>query len=102
MCEEDSILLRRIDEVVDTGPDEHHCGHGEMDNQLNQNIEMPQIHTLTKLQTSLFRYSGNSRREPPRSRNPCTLIGAVVGKSQRDDRPGGDTDKDVQGEAITK
>ena len=29
-------------------------------------------------------------------------IGAVAGKYQWDDRPGGDADKDVQGEAITK
>ena len=29
-------------------------------------------------------------------------IGAVAGKYQWDDQPGGDADKDVQGEAITK
>ena len=29
-------------------------------------------------------------------------IGAAAGKHQRDDRSGGDADKDVQGEAISK
>ena len=48
---------------MDTGPDDLHRPIGEMANQMNQHIEMPQI---------------------------------------RDDRPGGDADKDVQGEAITK
>ena len=43
VSEDDSILLRRADDVVDASPDEHHRAIREMDNQMNQHIEMPQI-----------------------------------------------------------
>ena len=49
VSEDDSILLRRIDDVVDTGPDEHHRTIGEMDNEMNQHIEMPQIQYTDKV-----------------------------------------------------
>ena len=41
MSEDDSILLRHMDDVVDTGPDKCHRHRviREMDNQMNQNIE---------------------------------------------------------------
>ena len=44
------------------------------------------------------------RQVSPRTTKTKALeyIGAVAGKYQWDDRPGGDADKDVQGEAITK
>ena len=50
VSEDDSIFLRCIEYVVDTGPDEHHSAIGEMDNQMNQHIEMPQrFSTLAKV-----------------------------------------------------
>ena len=64
VSEDDSIFLRRMDEVVDTGPDEHHRAIGEMDNQMNQHIEF----LICPL-----RHSDKFRLEPPRPRNPSTL-----------------------------
>ena len=49
VSEDDSILLRHMDDVVDTGPDEHHRAIGEMDNQMNQHIEIPQIQYTDKV-----------------------------------------------------
>ena len=49
---------------------------------------------------SLLRYSDKFRREPPRPRFPSTPV--QFGKYQWNYRPGGDADKDVQGEAINK
>ena len=66
VSEDDSILSRRTDDVVDTGPDQHHRAIGEMDNQMNQHIEMPHIQRL-------LLYSDKFRREPPRPRHPSTL-----------------------------
>ena len=43
VSEDDSILERHMDDVVGTGPDEHHRAIGEMANQMNQHIEVPQI-----------------------------------------------------------
>ena len=34
---------------MDTGPDEHHRATGEMANQMNQHIEMPQIQYTDKV-----------------------------------------------------
>ena len=39
--EDDSILFRHMDDVVDTSPDEHHRAIREVDNQVNQHIEIP-------------------------------------------------------------
>ena len=72
VSEDDSILLRRMDDVVDTGPDEHHRAIGEMADQMNQHIKMAQIQ-FTKLLMSLLRKSDKFRREPPRPRHPNTL-----------------------------
>ena len=50
MClEDDSILLRHMGDVVDASPDEHHSAIREMDNQMNQHIEMPQIQYTDKV-----------------------------------------------------
>ena len=49
VSEDDSILLRHMDDVVDTGPDEHHRAIGEMANQTNQHIEIPQIQYTDKV-----------------------------------------------------
>ena len=38
-----------MDDVVDTSPDEHHRAIGEMDYQMNQHIEMPQIQYTDKV-----------------------------------------------------
>ena len=47
--EDDSILLRRMDDEVDTGPDEHHRAIGELANQMNQHIGIPQIQYTDKV-----------------------------------------------------
>ena len=39
VSEDDSILLRRMDDVADTGPDEHHRSIGERANPRNQQIQ---------------------------------------------------------------
>ena len=51
LSEDDSILLRHMDDVVDTGPDKCHRHRAirEMDNQMNQHIEMPQIQYTDKV-----------------------------------------------------
>ena len=45
VSEDDSILLRHMDDVVDTSPDKchRHRAMGEVANARNQHIEMPQI-----------------------------------------------------------
>ena len=73
VSEDDSILLRRIHDVVDTGPDEHHRAIGEMANQRNQHIRCRRFSTLTKLLICLLRCSDKFRREPPRPRHPSTV-----------------------------
>ena len=51
VSEDDSILLRHMDDVVDTGPDKchRHRAIGEMANPSNQHIEMPQIQFTDKV-----------------------------------------------------
>ena len=86
VSEYDSILLRHMDDVVDTGPDEHHRAIGEMDNQMNQHIEMPQIqYTDTVADESV----AVQRQVSPRNTETKApeYIRAVAGN--------------VQGEAIT-
>ena len=72
VSEDDSILLRHMDDVVDTGPDKCHRHRTirEMDNQMNQHIEIPQIQYSDKV---LLRNVDTFRREPPRPRHPSTL-----------------------------
>ena len=62
---DDSILLRRMDDVVDTGPDEDHRAIGEMANQINQHIEMPQIQYTDNV--------AEFRRVPQRLKHPNTV-----------------------------
>ena len=101
VSEDDSILLLRMDDVVDTGPDEHHRAIGEIANQMNQHIEVPQIQYTDKVADKSVAVQ---RQVSPRTTETTApeYIGAVAGKYQWDDRPGGDADKDVQGEAIAK
>ena len=68
---------------------------------MNQHIEMPQIQYTDKVAD---RSVAVRRQVSPRTSETKApeYIGAVAGKCQWDDRPGGDADKDVQGEAITK
>ena len=85
------------DDVVDTGPDKchRHRAIGEMANQMKQHIEIPQIqYTSVAVQ----------RQVSPRTTETKApqYIGAVAGKYQWDDRPGGDADKDEKGEAIAE
>ena len=101
MSEDDSILLRHMDDVVDTGPDEHHRAIGEMANQMNQHIEMPQIQYTNKVADKSVAVQRQVSPRTTETKAP-EHIGAVAGKSQWDDRPGGDADKDVQGEVITE
>ena len=56
---------------------------------------------LTELLISLLRVQRQVSPRTTETKAP-EHIGAVAGKYQWDDRPGGDADKDVQGEAITK
>ena len=93
VSEDDSILLRRMDDVVDTGPDKHHRAIGEMDNQMNQHIEMPQIQYTDKVADNSVAVQ---RQVSPRTTD------TKAPEHQWDYRSGGDADKDVQGEAITK
>ena len=55
VSEDDSILLRHMDDVVDASPDEHHKAIGEMANHRSQHTEMLQIQYTTKLLISLLR-----------------------------------------------
>ena len=41
--------LRHMEDVVDTSPDEHHRAIREMDNQVNQHVETPQIQYTDKV-----------------------------------------------------
>ena len=63
-----------------------------MDNQMIQHIGIAQIQYTDKVADK----SRTTETKAPE------YIGAVAGKYQWDDRPGGDADKDVQGEAITE
>ena len=83
MSEDDSILLRH------------------MDNQMNQHIEMPQIQYADKVADKSVAVQLQVSPRTTETKAP-EYIGAVAGKYQWDDRPGGDADKDVRGEASTK
>ena len=83
--------------LVGTGPDEHHRAIGEMANQMNQHIEIPQIQYTDKVADKSVAVQRQVSPRTTETKAPG-YIGAVAGKYQRDDRPGGDADKDVQGE----
>ena len=93
VSEDDSILLRHMDDVVDTGPDEHHRAIGEIDNQMNQHIDMPQNQHTDKVADESVAVQRQVSQRTTETKAP---------ELQWDDQPGGDADKDVQGEAITK
>ena len=95
MSEDDSILLLHMNDVVDTNPDKchRHRAIGEMANPRNQHIEIPQIQCTDKV--------ADESVAVQRQISPSTTE-TKAPEHQQDDRPGGDADKDVQGEAITK
>ena len=99
VSEDDSILLRHMDDVVDASPDEHHRAIGDMDNQMKQHIEMPQIQYTDKVADKSVAVQ---RQVSPRTTETKAPEYIGAGKYHWDDRPGGDADKVVQGEAITK
>ena len=80
---------------------EHHRANGEVANQMNQHIEIPQIQFTDKVADKSVAVQRQVLQRTTETKAP-EYIGAVAGKYQWDDRPGGDADKDVQGEAITK
>ena len=88
----DSILLRHVDDVVDTSLDNRAIR--EMDNQMNQHIEMPQIQYTDKVADKSVAVQRQVSPRTTETKAP-EYIGEVAGKYQWDDRPGGDADKDV-------
>ena len=95
VSEDDSILLRHMDDVVDTSPDKchRHRAIGEMASPKNQHIEMLQIQYADKVADESVAVQ---RQVSPRTTE------TKAPEHQWDDRSGGDAGKDVQGEAITK
>ena len=101
MSEDDSILLRHMDDAVDTGPDEHHRAIREIANQMNQHIEILQIQYTDKVADKSVAVQRHVSPRTTETKAP-KYIGAAASKYPWNVRPGGDADKDVQGEAITK
>ena len=95
VSEDDSILLRHMNDVVDTSPDQCHRHRviREIDNQVNEHIEIPQIQHTDKVADDSIVIQ---RQISPRTTE------TKAPEHQQDDRSGGDADKDVQGEAITR
>ena len=95
VSEDDSILLFHMNDVVDTNPDKchRHRAIGEMAKPGNQHIGVPQIQYFDKVADESVSVQ---RQISPRTTE------TKVPEHQQDDRSGGDADKDVQGEAITK
>ena len=95
VSEDDSILLRHMDDVVDASPEKchRHRKFGEMANQRNQHIEIPQIQHTDKVADESVAVQRQISSRTTETKAP---------EHQQDDRSGGGADKDVQGEAITK
>ena len=95
VSEDDSILLRHMNDVVDTSPDQCHRHRviREIDNQVNEHIEIPQIQHTDKVADDSIVIQ---RQISPRTTE------TKAPEHQQDDRSGEDADKDVQGEAITR
>ena len=95
LSEDDSIFLRHMYDVVDTSPDKchRHTAIREMDNHVNQHIEIPQIQHIDKVVDESIVIQ--------RQISPRTTV-TKAPEHQQDDRSGGDEDRDVRGEAITK
>ena len=91
VSEDDSILLRHVDDVVDTSPDKchRHTAIAEMANPRNQHIEMPQIQYTDKVADDIVAVQ---RQVSPRTTE------TKAPEHQWDDRSGGDADKDVAGQ----
>ena len=84
LFENDSTLLRHMDDVVDTGPDKchRHTAIREMDNQMNQHIEMPQIQYTDKVADDSIVIQGQISPRTTETKAP---------EHQQDDRSGGDS-----------
>ena len=95
VSEDDSILLRHMDDMVDTSSDKchRHRAIGEMANPKNQHIEIPQIQHTDKVADDSVVIL---RQISPRTTE------TKAPEHQQDDRTGGDADKDLQGKPITK
>ena len=95
VSEDDSIILRHMDDMVDTNPDKchRHRAFGEMANPRNQHIEIPQTQYTDKVADESVAVQRQISRRTTETKAP---------EHQQDDRSGGDADKDVQGEGITK
>ena len=95
VSEDDSILLSHMSDVVDTRPDKchRHRAIGEMANPRNQHIEIPQIQYSDEVADESVALQRQISSRTTETKAP---------EHQQDDRSGGDADKDVQGEAITK
>ena len=81
MSEDDSILLRRVDDVVDTGSDEHHRAIREMDNQVYQHIEVPQIQYTDKVADDSVAVQRPVSPRTTETKAP-EYVGTVAGKFQ--------------------
>ena len=83
VSEDDSILLRHMDNVMDTSPDKCHRHRAirEMDSQVNQHIEMPQIQYTDKVADDFIVIQ---RQISPRTTE------TKAPEHQWDDRSGGD------------
>ena len=80
------FFLRHMDDVVDTSPDKCHRHRAirEMDNQVNQHIEIPQIQSTDKV--------ADESVAVQRQISPGTTE-TKAPEYPQDDRSGGDTDK---------
>ena len=81
-------------------PDEHHRDIGEMENQVNQPIEIPQIQYTDKVADKSVAVQRQVLSRTTETKAP-EYIGAVAGKYPVGwTRPSGDAGKDVQGEIL--
>ena len=95
VSEDDSILLRHMDDVVDTSPDKCHRHRAvrEMDNQVNQHIEIPQIQSTDKVADESVAVQ---RQISPRTTE------TKAPEYQQDDRSGGDADREECGKHLPR
>ena len=81
VSEDDSILLRHEDDVVDTSPYKchRHRAIGEMANQINQHIDMPQIQHTDKVADKSVAVQRQVSPRTTETKAP-EYIGAAAGK----------------------
>ena len=87
VSEDDSILLRHMDDVVDTSPGEP---SEKWTTRGTSTSRYRRFSTLTKLLISLLRYSDKFRREPPRPRHPSTMEqwpASISGMTDQEETP---------------